>query len=64
MSGTQPSSGILPRLGRFLPGKAGDALAVRPVEHLLSQGSGAAVLAAWVLAFVAAAAVRSHRSDV
>ena len=54
----------VPSIGRFLPGKAGDALAVRPVEHLLSQGSGAAVLAAWALALVTAAAVRSRRSDV
>ena len=53
-----------PSLGRFLPGKASDALAGRPVDHLLSPGAGAAVFAAWTIAFVAAAAIRSERSDV
>ncbi len=53
-----------PSLGRFLPGKAGDALAGRPVDDLLSPGAGAAVLAAWALAFALAALVRSERSDV
>jgi ABC-type transport system involved in multi-copper enzyme maturation permease subunit len=53
-----------PGVGRFLPGKAGDALAGQPVEKLLSPGAGALALAAWTLAFVAAAAVRSDRSDV
>ena len=53
-----------PSVGRFLPGKAGDALAGRPVEHLLAPGPGAAVLAAWTLAFVIAATVRNDRSDV
>jgi ABC-2 type transport system permease protein len=53
-----------PSLGRYLPGKAGDALAGRPVEDLLSPGAGAAVLAAWAVAFVVAALVRSERSDV
>ena len=53
-----------PSVGRYLPGKAGDALAARPVDDLLAPGAGAAVLAAWVLAFVVAAAVRTARSDV
>jgi ABC-type transport system involved in multi-copper enzyme maturation permease subunit len=53
-----------PEVGRFLPGKAGDALAGQPVEHLLAPGAGAVVLAAWTLAFVAAATVRNDRSDV
>ena len=44
-----------PAVGRFLPGKAGDALAGRGVEHLLAPGPGAAVFIAWTLAFVAAA---------
>jgi ABC-type transport system involved in multi-copper enzyme maturation permease subunit len=52
-----------PALGRWLPGKAGDALAGQPVEHLLSPGAGAVALAAWTLAFVAAAIVRTDRSD-
>ena len=54
----------VPSVGRYLPGKAGDALAGRPVEHLLAPGAGAAVLVAWTLAFVAAATVRDERSDV
>jgi ABC-2 type transport system permease protein len=53
-----------PDVGRLLPGKAGDALAGQPVEDLLSPGLGAAALAAWTLAFVVAATVRTDRSDV
>ena len=53
-----------PALGRFLPGKAGDALAGQLVEDLLAPGVAAAVLVAWTLAFAAAAIVRSDRSDV
>ena len=53
-----------PSVGRYLPGKAGDALAGRPVDDLLAPGAGAAVLASWVLAFVLAAVVRTERSDV
>ena len=53
-----------PAVGRFLPGKAGDALAGQPVENLLAPGVGAAVLAAWTLAVVVAATVRTDRSDV
>lgn len=54
----------IPSVGRYLPGKAGDALAGLPTEHLLIPGLGAAVLLAWTLAFIAAATVRSDRSDV
>lgn len=53
----------VPSVGRYLPGKAGDALAGRGVEHLLAPGAGAAVLIAWTLAFVALAAVRDAHSD-
>jgi ABC-2 type transport system permease protein len=53
-----------PDVGRFLPGKAGDALAGQPVDHLLSPGAGALALIAWTLAFVLAATVRTGRSDV
>lgn len=52
-----------PSVGRYLPGKAGDALAGRPVEHLLTPGTGAAVLVAWSVAFVVAATARD-RGDV
>ena len=54
----------VPSLGRYLPGKAGDALVGLPVEHLLTQGTGAAVAVAWLVAFAAAATVRTDRSDV
>jgi ABC-2 type transport system permease protein len=54
----------VPSVGRFLPGKAGDALSGRPVDHLLSQAGGGAVLVAWTIALVALAAVRTGRSDV
>jgi len=54
----------VPSIGRYLPGKAGDALAGRAVEHLLAPGLGAAVLVAWTLAFVAAATMRNDRSDI
>lgn len=53
-----------PSVGRYLPGKAGDALAGRPAEHLLTPGVGAAVLVAWSLAFVAAATARNDRGDI
>ena len=53
-----------PSVGRYLPGKAGDALAGRAVEHLLTPGVGAVVLAAWALAFVVAAAWRTAHTDV
>ena len=53
-----------PSVGRYLPGKAGDALAGRPDELLLAPAAGAAVLVLWTLAFVVAATVRGDRSDV
>ena len=54
----------IPSLGRFLPGKAGDALLGRPDDHLLAPGAGAIVLALWALAFVVATTLRISRSDV
>jgi ABC-2 type transport system permease protein len=56
--------GAVPAIGRYLPGKAGDALAGRAVDDLLAPGAGAAVLLAWTLALVVAATVRDDRSDV
>lgn len=55
---------VAPSVGRILPGKAGDGLSGMPDDHLLAPGPGAAVLAAWTLAFVVAAAIRADRSDV
>lgn len=54
----------VPSAGRYLPGKASDALAGLPTEHLLTPGLGAAVYAAWTLAFIATATLRNDRSDV
>jgi ABC-2 type transport system permease protein len=53
----------VPSAGRFLPGKAGDALSGLPTAHLLTPALGAAVLAAWTLAFSAVAIVRNDHSD-
>jgi len=54
----------VPSVGRYLPGKAGDALSGRGVDHLLSPGVGAVVLIAWTLALTAMALVRDEHSDV
>ena len=54
----------VPSAGRYLPGKAGDALSGQSVEHLLAPAGAAAVLAAWTFAFVVAATVRTKRTDV
>ena len=51
-------------VGRFLPGKASDALAGLPTEHLLTPGIGAAVYACWTTAFIAIAIARNDRTDV
>jgi hypothetical protein len=54
----------VPSAGRWLPGKAGDALTGRPVDELLAPGIGAAVLVAWTIALLVAATVRTDRTDV
>lgn len=54
----------IPSVGRYLPGKAGDALVGRPVDDLLLPAVGAWVLAAWTLAFALSAAVRNDHTDV
>jgi len=53
-----------PAVGRYLPGKAGDGLAGLPDADLLAPGAGAAVMAAWTLAFVVAAVWRNDHTDV
>ena len=53
-----------PSLGRYLPGKAGDALAGQLVDHLLEPAVAAPVLVAWTLVFLLAATLRMDRSDV
>jgi ABC-type transport system involved in multi-copper enzyme maturation permease subunit len=54
----------LPSIGRFLPGKAGDALAGSSVEHLLTPAVGGAVLVTWTAAFLVAASLRNDRTDI
>lgn len=54
----------VPSVGRYLPGKASDALAGRAVDDLLTPGLGGAVIVAWTLAFIAAAIARTDHSDV
>jgi ABC-2 type transport system permease protein len=56
--------GLLPAVGRFTPGAAGDALSGATGEHLLPPLAGLAVLAAWALAFTVAGAVLTARRDV
>lgn len=54
----------VPAVGRYLPGKASDALAGQPGSDLLAPWAGAVVAIAWLVVFVAAAAIRDERSDV
>lgn len=54
----------VPSAGRFLPGKAGDALLGRPVDDLLAPGAGALVLTLWAAAFVSSALLWIARRDV
>jgi ABC-2 type transport system permease protein len=54
----------VPSVGRYLPGKASDAMAGLPTAHLVTPAVGAAVYAAWTLAFVIAAAIRNERTDI
>ena len=54
----------VPVLGRWLPGKAGDALIGLPTDDLLAPAAGALVLLAWTLAFAVAATLRNDRADV
>ena len=54
----------VPSVGRYLPGKAGDAMAGLPTAHLVKPAVGAAVYAAWMLAFLIAATIRNERTDI
>jgi ABC-type transport system involved in multi-copper enzyme maturation permease subunit len=54
----------VPSVGRYLPGQASSALGGMPDEDLLAPGIAAAVVVAWTLVFVAAAAMRTDHSDV
>jgi ABC-type transport system involved in multi-copper enzyme maturation permease subunit len=54
----------VPSVGRYLPGPSASAVAGLPDENLLATGTGAAVLLAWTLAFVAAATARNDLTDI
>ena len=54
----------VPTFGRWLPGKAGDALIGLPKDELLTPAAGALVLLAWTVAFAVAATLRNDRTDV
>jgi ABC-2 type transport system permease protein len=54
----------VPALGRWLPGKAGDALIGLPKDDLLAPAAGALILLAWTFAFAIAAMLRNDRADV
>ena len=54
----------VPRLGRFLPGEASNALAGLTTPHLLAPAAGAALLVAWAMALAVAAVRRDDRSDI
>jgi hypothetical protein len=51
-------------VGRWLPGRAGEALRQIPAEGLLSWQTGALVLAAWVAAVLIAGDWRTLRRDI
>ena len=53
-----------PSIGRFLPGQAGNGLAGLPGEDLLAPGAGGAVVLAWMVVFIVAAAIRTERSEI
>lgn len=55
---------FVPKVGRLLPGQAGNALAGAAGDKLLSAGWGGTVLVAWALALAVAGVVRTDRSDV
>jgi ABC-2 type transport system permease protein len=51
-------------VGRWLPGRASEALRQLPTEGLLSWRTGAVVLSAWVAGLLIAGAVRTVRADI
>lgn len=55
--------GLLPDLGRWLPGAAGQALVRGPNDDLLGQGPAAIVLAMYCVAIAATAVVVGARRD-
>jgi ABC-2 type transport system permease protein len=56
--------GLVPSVGRFFPGHAGDALSGMSGDHLLRAAAGGAMLVAWVAALAAAGLALTARRDV
>jgi len=55
---------LLPSVGRFMPGRASDALMGLRVNHLVSPGAGAITLIAWAGAPGVAGIALSIRQDI
>ena len=56
--------GLLPSVGRYVPGQAQNAMQGSSADHLLSPGLGAVVLIAWMVALTAAGLAWTSRRDV
>ena len=56
--------GLVPALGRFLPGPADSALAGSATAHLLTPAAGAAALVVWAVALVVGGTIVTVRRDV
>jgi len=56
--------GVVPRVARFGPGQAGDALSGSTDRDLLAPLGGLAVLAVWAVAFTIAGVLSTSRRDV
>jgi ABC-2 type transport system permease protein len=56
--------GLVPRIGKFTPGAASDALSGSSGIHLLSPLAGLGVLTGWAIVFLVAGAFLTGRRDV
>jgi hypothetical protein len=56
--------GLVPSVGRFLPGPTGQALAGDTQDHLLSSAAGGVLFVAWALAFAVLGTLAAVRRDV
>ena len=56
--------GLVPKVGRYLPGPAGEAFVGSGADHLVAPAWGAVLLVGYVAAFAAGAVVLMQRRDV
>jgi ABC-2 type transport system permease protein len=56
--------GLVPSVGRFMPGRASDALMGLREHHLLAPGAGATILIAWAGALAVLGIALSVRQDI